>query len=68
MFALPPGDLLGKILDCAAGPSSLNAELTAECHDITSCDPLYSTTAEEIRARIDATFDTLVNNARVAYE
>jgi hypothetical protein len=40
MFALIPGDLLGKILDCASGPSSFNAELTAEGHEVTSCDPL----------------------------
>ena len=59
MFALTPGDLLGKILDCAAGPSSFNAELTAEGHEVTSCDPLYSFTAEEKRVRIEATFDAL---------
>jgi hypothetical protein len=68
MFALTPGDLLGKILDCASGPASFNAELAAEGHEVTSCDPLYSSTAEEIRARIDATFDTLVDHARVAYD
>ena len=58
MFSLTPGDLLGTILDCAAGPSSFNAELTAEGHEV-SCDPLYSLTADEIRARIDATYDTM---------
>jgi SAM-dependent methyltransferase len=68
MFALTPRDLWGKILDCASGPASLNAELTAEGHKVTSCDPLYSFTADEIRARIDATFDALVDNARVAYD
>jgi hypothetical protein len=60
MFALTPGDLLGKILDCASGPSNFNAELTAEGPRVTSCDPLYSFTAEDIRARIGATFDALV--------
>jgi len=59
MFVLTPGDLLGKLLDCAAGPASLNAELTAEGHEVTSCDPLYSFTAEEKRVRIEATFDAL---------
>ena len=68
MFALTPRDLWGKILDCASGPASLNAELTVEGHKVTSCDPLYSFTAEEIRALIDATFDALVDNARVAYD
>jgi hypothetical protein len=68
MFALTTGDLRGKILDCAAGPASFNAELTAEGHEVTSCDPLYRFTAEELRTRIDATFDSLVDNARVAYD
>ena len=52
-----PGELLVKSLDGAAGPSSFNAELTAEGHDVTSCDPLYRFTAEGIRARIDASID-----------
>ena len=38
MFALTPGDLLAKILDRAAGPSSFDAELSAECHEVTSTD------------------------------
>jgi hypothetical protein len=42
MFALTPGDLLGKILDCARGPSSFNAQLTAEGHEVTSADNLVS--------------------------
>ncbi len=54
MFALTPGDLSGSILDCAAGPASFNAELSAAGHSVTSCDPLYSLTTHEIRSRIDA--------------
>ena len=68
MFALTPGDLLGKILDCAAGPSSFNAELIAEGHEVTSCDPIYSLSAEEIHARILATRDRMVANVRAARE
>jgi hypothetical protein len=68
MFALTPGDLLGRILDCASGPSSFNAELTAEDHEVVSCDPLYSLTVYEIRARLDATYGTMVANARTARE
>ncbi len=66
MFALTPGDLSGTIIDCAAGPASFNVELSAEGHEVISCDPLYSLTANEIRARIEATFDTMVANARAA--
>lgn len=68
MFALTPGDLLGKILDCAAGPSSFNAELTAEGHVATSCDPIYNLKAEEIHARILATRERMVANVRAARE
>ena len=66
MFALTPDDLSGRTLDCAAGPASFNAELTSEGHQVVSCDPLYSLTADEIRARIDATYCTVVTNARAA--
>lgn len=67
MFALTPGDLSGRILDCAAGPASFNAEFTSEGHEVISCDPLYSLTADEIRSRIDATRSTVVGNARTAH-
>ena len=67
MFALTPVDLSGRILDCAAGPASFNAEFTSEGHEVISCDPLYSLTADEIRSRIDATRSTVVGNARTAH-
>jgi len=66
MFALTPEDLSGRIVDCASGPASFNAELTAEGHNVTSCDPLYDLSAHEIHSRIEATFDTLVASARAA--
>ena len=68
MFALTPGDFLGRILDCASGPSSFNSELAVEGYVIVSCDPLYSLAACEMRARIDATYDAMVANARTARE
>lgn len=66
MFDLTPYDLSGRILDCAAGPASFNAEATAEGHEVVSCDPLYHLTPGEIQARIDATRDTVVENARAS--
>ena len=66
MFALSSEDFGGKVLDCAAGPASFNAEATARGHEVVSCDPLYRHTAEQIQARIDATHATVVANARVA--
>jgi hypothetical protein len=38
MFASTAGDLRSKILDYATDPPSLNAELTADGHKVTSCD------------------------------
>ncbi|MBA2713655.1 MAG: hypothetical protein H0U55_08910, partial [Rubrobacteraceae bacterium] len=66
MFDLTPDDLSGRIVDCAAGPASFNAELSAEGRDVTSCDPLYTLTAHKIRSRIGVTYDTVVANARAA--
>jgi hypothetical protein len=66
MFALTPGDLSGRILDCAAGPASFNTELTSQDHEVISCAPLYNLKADEIRARIEAIYDTMVANAWAA--
>lgn len=63
MFDLAPHDLCGRILDCAGGPASFNAEATSRGHAAVSCDPIYRFTAEDIRARIDATYETVVANA-----
>jgi hypothetical protein len=66
MFALTPDDLSGTIIDCAAGPASFNAELTATGHRVTSCDPLFRFNAVEIRSRIDDSYDTMVAKLRAA--
>ncbi|MBA3423201.1 MAG: SAM-dependent methyltransferase [Rubrobacter sp.] len=68
MFSLTPGDLSGNILDCAAGPASFNAEATRQGSKVVSCDPIYRFGTEEIRARIHATFETLVANASARRE
>lgn len=64
MFDLTPQDLGGKILDCAAGPASFNAEATRKGYWVTSCDPLYRFTAEEIANRIDDTYEPVVTGAK----
>ena len=66
MFVLTPDDVSGTILDCAADPASFNAEIAAQGHRVTSCDPLYRFSADEIRSRIDAVYDTMVANVRAA--
>jgi hypothetical protein len=64
MFDLTPQDLAGKILDCAAGPASFNTEASKKGYRVTSCDPLYRFTAEEIAERIADTYETVVTGAK----
>ena len=64
MFALTPQDLRGRILDCGAGPASFNAEATAAGHRVTSCDPLYRLSADDIRRRVEETAGTLLAAVR----
>jgi hypothetical protein len=66
MFALTPRDPGGRILDCAAGPASLNAEATAAGRRVVSCDPLYRLSAEDTRNRVVETSGTLIAHARAA--
>jgi hypothetical protein len=56
MFDLTPSDLSGSILDCGGGPASFNAEMTAQEHQVVSCDPLYEFTAAEIEQRVESTY------------
>ena len=41
MFVPTAADLRGRILGCAAGLASFNAEATGAGHRAFSCDPLY---------------------------
>jgi hypothetical protein len=64
MFALTEHDLSRRIVGCADGPASFNAEMAGRGHRVISCDPLYQFTADEIRQRIDATYPEVVEAAR----
>ena len=55
MFRLSKEDLQLKILGCGDGPSSFNFEVTKIGGDITSLDPIYQFTQDEIQQRIDET-------------
>lgn len=56
MFVLTPHDMNRRILDCAGGPSSFTFELHNQGRQVTSCDPLYQFTVEEISQPIDETY------------
>ena len=60
MFALSDAELDCKILGCADGPASFNAEMTALGRSVISVDPIYRFSAAEIRARIDRTYETVM--------
>lgn len=61
MFILSQGDLEKRILGCADGPASFNAELTQQGGRVVSVDPLYRFSREQISARIEATSDVVLD-------
>ena len=64
MFALSDGDLDRRILGCADGPASFNAEATARGSRVVSCDPLYRFSADAIGARIDDVYEQVIDQTR----
>ena len=68
MFALSEADLGRRILACADGPASFNAVLHRRGGCVVSVDPIYQSSAAELRARIRATFDTVIEQARAHQE
>jgi SAM-dependent methyltransferase len=64
MFSLTPADLKRKILGCGDGPASFNAELTERGGNIKSVDPIYYFSADQIRQRIDETYDDVIGQTR----
>lgn len=64
IFVLSEQDLQLKILGCGDGPSSFNFEVTQQNGDITSIDPIYQFTKDEIQERIDKTSKTVSEQLR----
>jgi hypothetical protein len=64
MFCLTDGDLAGRILGCADGPASFNAEATALDHRVVSCDPIYAFSAGEIERRGEQCYDTVISQVK----
>ena len=64
MFALSESDLRSHILGCADGPASFNAEAVTAGHRVVSCDPLYRYTADQIRERVQATSEVILEQTR----
>ena len=65
MFNLSETDLRAKrILGCADGPASFNAELTQRGGCVLSIDPLYEFSAAQIKERIDKTYGNVMSQLR----
>ena len=64
MFALTDADLGRTIVDSAAGPSSFNAEMHSRGKRVVSVDPIYSFSPGQIRRRVEAVRDTMIDQVR----
>ncbi len=64
MFALSGDDFSLRILGCGDGPASFNAEATRRGAAVISCDPIYQWEAVQIRERIAATYDQIIDQTR----
>lgn len=64
MFALSKDDLDKRILDCGSGPSSFNASLTELGGCITSADPIYRFSSNELRGRINEAYEMILGYVR----
>jgi hypothetical protein len=60
MFALGSDSVRSRILGCADGPASFNAEATGSGLSVVSCDPLYRFSASQIRHRILETSEVVL--------
>jgi hypothetical protein len=64
MFHLTSEDLERSILGCADGPASFNAGMARQKHRVVSCDPLYEFAKDQIKQRIDATYENVMEQTR----
>jgi ubiquinone/menaquinone biosynthesis C-methylase UbiE len=64
MFGLSPDELRERTLDCGGGPASFAAEMTTAGHSVVAVDPIYSFSGEEIKARFEATIETVLTQVR----
>jgi hypothetical protein len=64
MFSLTREDLARRMLGCGDGPASFNAQATRRGAAVVSCDPIYQWDTNQIRERIAATYDQVLDQAR----
>jgi hypothetical protein len=64
MFSLGSADLARRILGCGDGPAGFNAQATRRGAAVISCDPIYQWDTSQIRERIAATYDQILDQTR----
>jgi hypothetical protein len=64
MFALTERDLDLKIVGCGDGPANFNAEATRRGSTVVSCDPIYRYDVDQLRERIAATYEEILDQTR----
>jgi hypothetical protein len=64
MFALSALDLDTRILGCGDGPAGFNAHMRRRGGRVISCDPLYRFSAQQVEARIRATYPVVIEQTR----
>ena len=64
MFDLTDDELQLRIVGCGDGPASFNAHATRRGARVVSCDPIYRLEIAQIRDRIAATYDTILDQTR----
>ncbi len=64
MFDLTARDLQLAILGCGDGPASFNSEMTRLGHHVISVDPLYAFSRQEIKQRIQETYEPIISQTK----
>jgi hypothetical protein len=64
MFALSENDLTKRFLGCCDGPASFNCTMTRRGGHVVSVDPIYRFSEDEIRKRIDESYEVIIEQAR----
>lgn len=64
MFDLSDADLEKRIVEYGAGVTSFNIEMKQLGHQVTSCDPLYSMSRDDLASHVQDVFDTTVSKMK----
>jgi hypothetical protein len=64
MFDLSETDLKSQILGCGDGPASFNTEMNKLGYDVISIDPIYQFSGEQIKLRIQETYEVVISQVK----